>query len=1057
MEKKVIHRASAFISSTFEDMKEERNIIMLEVLPIVRSWAYKHGIIFDIVDLRWGITDAQAQDLHHTIKICLERVRDTDPLFLCFLGDRFGWKPDPIYFNQKMFPKDISKYLGSSATELEIWQALKNAFFDCDKKSTLFFIRNITNYDSLEDSSLISFFREDENGGQKALIRKIKEKENYLDYQASFNLNKECSYRINGHLLSSHPLDDLKVGEKSLKDKLVESIIAMLKAKYDINDEDETDAMDPVTRQQFELEHLSEALEIKGISERIKAKFDSLREGHNERIIMERGSGLSSQAALFIKELQTNPDYHVMYRFFGLDYYSKNTNDIIRSFALELGYKKAFESNLAKSYLFVRKKIERISEKKKVILILDGVSKDDLLNCASFMGGLRYYKALLFLHNEKDPSNNLTFGKYGTDESKALIKYFLRQKGKAIDDGQLDKIVSFADGDLKTIRLIVDYLIKFAVYDGFDQEIDALTSQEHHESFKALVNYCIDKYKTEFSERTGRKTMFDDLISLFGLSNYPISFDTIAGTLSLFYEEKDDERLRKDIRYALSLGDLTFHEYNDRYSLKTFGLRDEKEMPDISSLDLRAKLVLYYTKAILSGEIEKLSSDDLYLFFSQAIESLSAKQTADILLKLFAASKSFFYVLKKAGKKCVSDFAKKVFLTNEGLSLPKDDTKPFEGDIIAFGLKRTSDKYFASSLAHSKSILMFIYKFVVAMDEDDLKNINAYNKYLKSWLISIDCDLPEITMLKDSLAKVKCEERKNHYYFDLSDTFDSLDKRNVCVYDDNTFIVSESTIFVMDTMSIETKSIIPLRAINDRILATFYKGHTLFVLSEKGLIFIYHVETDRLETFRYLNPGIEADCLYVYKDGEYFAIHSKDGRYIIIKDGTQIVASFPAVMEEKYVHQVVPVIEEGKATGLVAFASVEENEDLYDRIIHYGFKDNRLEIKSVFDMGNNSDLSVFHIVRKDNDLSFHDYSSGETFSMHYENGDYSLNEGKPNELILYSEYGYTFKVIDGHLFINDAEIEEQDSDDIAYCFATPMYLGYLTIYGELIVVPANPL
>ena len=135
--KKTIHRASAFISSTFEDMKEERNILMLEVLPVVKSWALKHGILFDFIDLRWGITLEQSIDLHHTIKICLQRVRDTDPIFINLLGDRYGWVPLEEDFNQSMFPKDIAPYRHLSATELEVHQALTNAFYDCPEKQKI--------------------------------------------------------------------------------------------------------------------------------------------------------------------------------------------------------------------------------------------------------------------------------------------------------------------------------------------------------------------------------------------------------------------------------------------------------------------------------------------------------------------------------------------------------------------------------------------------------------------------------------------------------------------------------------------------------------------------------------------------------------------------------------------------------------------------------------------------------------------------------------------------------------------------------------------------------
>ena len=137
-----LHHATAFISSTFADMSSERDLMMYHVLPKVKKWAFDRGILFNIVDLRWGINNEQAMDLHHTIKICLKKVQESDPLFICFVGERYGWIPEEIYFNQSMFQRDISKYTQLSATELEIAQALNAAFYESLPKSCLFLLRD---------------------------------------------------------------------------------------------------------------------------------------------------------------------------------------------------------------------------------------------------------------------------------------------------------------------------------------------------------------------------------------------------------------------------------------------------------------------------------------------------------------------------------------------------------------------------------------------------------------------------------------------------------------------------------------------------------------------------------------------------------------------------------------------------------------------------------------------------------------------------------------------------------------------------------------------------
>lgn len=46
-----------FLSSTFNDMKMEREILAREVFPVLRKYCSERNIVFSYVDLRWGITD----------------------------------------------------------------------------------------------------------------------------------------------------------------------------------------------------------------------------------------------------------------------------------------------------------------------------------------------------------------------------------------------------------------------------------------------------------------------------------------------------------------------------------------------------------------------------------------------------------------------------------------------------------------------------------------------------------------------------------------------------------------------------------------------------------------------------------------------------------------------------------------------------------------------------------------------------------------------------------------------------------------------------------------
>ncbi|KAM7140727.1 NACHT domain- and WD repeat-containing protein 1 isoform 3-T3 [Molossus nigricans] len=94
-----------FISSTVSDMDAEREALQSTAYPEVQSFCQKHGLMFEVVDLRWGIQDTQATD-HMTTELCLEeldRCQKTSlgPAFVALLGDQYGPCPVPTLIEEK--------------------------------------------------------------------------------------------------------------------------------------------------------------------------------------------------------------------------------------------------------------------------------------------------------------------------------------------------------------------------------------------------------------------------------------------------------------------------------------------------------------------------------------------------------------------------------------------------------------------------------------------------------------------------------------------------------------------------------------------------------------------------------------------------------------------------------------------------------------------------------------------------------------------------------------------------------------------------------------------
>lgn len=88
-----------FVSSTFEDMKDERNCLQQGAFRRLREYCRERSWQFQAVDLRWGISEEATID-QRTMEICLREIercqqQSPRPNFIVLLGERYGWRPLP--------------------------------------------------------------------------------------------------------------------------------------------------------------------------------------------------------------------------------------------------------------------------------------------------------------------------------------------------------------------------------------------------------------------------------------------------------------------------------------------------------------------------------------------------------------------------------------------------------------------------------------------------------------------------------------------------------------------------------------------------------------------------------------------------------------------------------------------------------------------------------------------------------------------------------------------------------------------------------------------------
>ena len=113
-----------FVSSTFADFHQERELLQAEVFPEIRAWCRRRGFSFQPIDLRWGVTE-EAQLDQKTLELCLNEVRvcksHPHPNFLIMLGDRYGWVPLPWAIESTEFETLLARLDDAGRQTLEQW------------------------------------------------------------------------------------------------------------------------------------------------------------------------------------------------------------------------------------------------------------------------------------------------------------------------------------------------------------------------------------------------------------------------------------------------------------------------------------------------------------------------------------------------------------------------------------------------------------------------------------------------------------------------------------------------------------------------------------------------------------------------------------------------------------------------------------------------------------------------------------------------------------------------------------------------------------------------
>lgn len=487
-----------FVSSTFSDMIDERELLVRSVFPRVKHFCKMHRLIFRTIDLRWGITKEQAEDLKQTIDICLRRVNDSVPLFLSFLGQRYGWVPTKDYLKVMHCDrkKAIKQYRGRSATELEILQALDSAFFEGEKKHCVFFFKDPSYLDTLPDEKSKARYVESTHKGQKKLCklkaRLLAEGRDCTEYTAEF-----LPLTLPAYLSGSDNDGETTVvqtnfqsGGRPLADVLVEKLTqAILET---VGEDTYAPCYPGETNQQYLLNQYSHSAPIVSVDAYLQSRL-AWERGSLHGLYMPESQGKSCAMARLASYAQERNPW-VFYRFLGGDAHTDSIKSVLHTLAIEIcarldkpypkGADHITDLDLLQDGMNVL-----CAQGEDVVLLLDGINKtrDTYFEWLDFLRSLPIGHAVFSTEHQKTRVNDAPYWDTLEDsEITTIIRYHFERFGKSLDPLYAEVLVNASNGMPVHIMHAVRYLTRFSTFESIEGDVVNFVTREHLDGIRLL-------------------------------------------------------------------------------------------------------------------------------------------------------------------------------------------------------------------------------------------------------------------------------------------------------------------------------------------------------------------------------------------------------------------------------------------------------------------------------------------------------------------------------------------------------------------------------------------
>ncbi len=484
-----------FISSTFRDMQGERIYLIDKIYPKLRELAAKRDVTVIPVDLRWGITDEEAES-GKVIQICLQEIENSHPFFIGLLGDKYGTclSYEEIIQNKKLLEQypfienDAKNKLSITEVEMQ-YGVLRNP----ERINAYFYIKG---NEEFEEEPL-----------PKAKLHALKEA-----VVADGRYPVECYTSI-----------------EELGEQITKSFETLLNSLYPDR---------PLSR--LEKERLAQSSFLRSrtrvyipVEENFK-RLDEFIESDERFLVVtgESGMGKSALIANWIKRHKEDKERNFVYHFVGNGNQQGNYTGILTQLCDEIRDLYGIEET---GYLENKKPEEQLQDlfaqiydKKPLVVILDGVNQLADIDDAKRMNWLpipaRNGK-ILFSTLQGDETMRtfenrhyplFTLKPLEEAEKNMLVKEYLGDFRKKLSTAQITRIVQDPQNEnTLVLKTLLDELIRFGEHNRLDERIDYYLQADSIEDF---FDRLLARYEEDYGKNLVEETLSAIRYSYSGLS-----------------------------------------------------------------------------------------------------------------------------------------------------------------------------------------------------------------------------------------------------------------------------------------------------------------------------------------------------------------------------------------------------------------------------------------------------------------------------------------------------------------------------------------------------------